>query len=264
MDIFLNELSLENQFNTIDEFKLSLNEFYLTLDAINNLSIQAHTYYSDNLWYQRAVNGELFSQSISKLSDKSLRTAFINILKNKLNSKSWTISRIHSDSDVYKCIKINVSNSSIAEIAERKNIDKLGKHLLVNFNRSKFSKAKLRVLRVSAFREFVHTASTVDEFGCWAVNNSIITPKYDATSTHPPRDFHTALSDSSKYKRTNNPVVQGRSVYQEISSGRFYYVDNQHCGQSAHIEVYDHLRNHLGKANLDAQLIPGTAENRTF
>ncbi len=264
MHIFINELSLDNQFLAMDDFKTSLREVYTILDAINAMNIEKHIFHSELLWCQSVMNGELFSQVFNKLPDKSLQTAFNNILKNKLNSKPWTATRVHQSTDSYKCRKVNVTDTGIAEVAERSYRDGRRKCLLINFSHSRFSSKKFRVLKEGAFRKFVDATSTCDDFGLWTINNGLATPRYDTTSVNPPRDYHSVLSDPIRFAKTNKPPVQGRAVYEELLTGKFYYVDNMHSGQSAHLEIYDSNSKHVGEATLDGRLIPGTTKNRTL
>ncbi|EKD24511.1 MAG: hypothetical protein ACD_80C00223G0001 [uncultured bacterium (gcode 4)] len=264
MYIYLNESTLENQFYAIDDFKDALREMYKILDALGSMEGEKHVFHSERLWYQPVMNHEIFSQIFNRLPDKSLYKAFVNIFRNKLNSKPWEAERTHLATDTFRCRKEDVTSRSIAEVAARSHSELDTKYLLVNFEPSRFSKSRLRVVKVGFFRTSVYGASTCDEFGAWTLKNGLSFPKYEATSLYSPRDFHTALSDVTRYIKTSMPPVHGRSVYREISSGRLYYVDSNHKGKSAHLEVFDHNCNHLGKATLDGQLIQGTAEDRTI
>lgn len=62
--------------------------------------------------------------------------------------------------------------------------------------------------------------------------------------------FHFSLSDATRFKKCPNiGPVQGASVYKEIATGYYWYMDNLH---RTHYEVFDSLgKKHLGEANLE-------------
>lgn len=82
---------------------------------------------------------------------------------------------------------------------------------------------------------------------------------YDASFTRPPTDAETSLSNEVRFVRTGRFERHGRrSVYREIATNHLYYVDNLHCGNAAHLEVFDAQEEHLGTASLDGVLNVGT------
>ncbi|NES24400.1 MAG: hypothetical protein F6K41_37210 [Symploca sp. SIO3E6] len=78
--------------------------------------------------------------------------------------------------------------------------------------------------------------------------------EYDQSSAVPPRDEQTILRDSRRFQKTTNRY-DGRAVYCEISTGRYWYVDNLHSGKAAHLEVFDKTgQQHLGEADLQGKI----------
>ena len=127
MEIFINELSLEGQFLTDIEFKESIKIFNSIFELINQNIKNKKTYKEDSNIYANyeAIKGSSFNASLNKLKDKSLKTAFINIVFNKSNPKEWRKERLHSTDDLFDYLTIendfeNVCDTSLAEVAERK------------------------------------------------------------------------------------------------------------------------------------------------
>ncbi|HAN93615.1 MAG TPA: hypothetical protein DCQ33_16250 [Nitrospira sp.] len=94
-----------------------------------------------------------------------------------------------------------------------------------------------------------------------------IPPEYDTAATTSPKDYETILGwDSERFVRVGRFERNGRrQVYREQATGRFFYVDNLHYGGGAHLEVFDPNEHHLGKADLQGNLIPSTrVQGRTI
>ncbi|NET59904.1 MAG: hypothetical protein F6K47_28270 [Symploca sp. SIO2E6] len=78
--------------------------------------------------------------------------------------------------------------------------------------------------------------------------------EYDQYSAVPPRDEQTILRDSQRFNKTTKRY-DGRVVYCEIATGRYWYVDNLHSGKAAHLEVFDKTgKQHLGEADLQGTI----------
>lgn len=78
-------------------------------------------------------------------------------------------------------------------------------------------------------------------------------PTYSDNSTYTPRDQQTILNDKKRFKKTSI-IFQGRNIYCEYSTGHYWYIDNFHPGQSAHFEVFDKQRKHIGEADLEGNI----------
>ena len=78
--------------------------------------------------------------------------------------------------------------------------------------------------------------------------------EYSFDSTKSPTDKQTILRDTTRFKKTANKC-QGRVIYLESNTERYWYVDNFHEGEAAHLEVFDKTgKNHLGEADLDGNI----------
>lgn len=71
--------------------------------------------------------------------------------------------------------------------------------------------------------------------------------------------FHFSLTDTTRFKKCSNiGPIQGASVYKEIATGYYWYMDNLH---RTHYEVFDSLgKKHLGEANLDGVINKNKAD----
>ena len=83
---------------------------------------------------------------------------------------------------------------------------------------------------------------------------------YDALIAHLRKQgaFRFNLEDANKFKRCQNFLVQGAKVYQELSTGRYWYLDNLHKN---HYEVFSSTKRHLGEADLDGNLDVSKADS---
>ncbi|MBD2482493.1 hypothetical protein H6G57_10755 [Planktothrix sp. FACHB-1365] len=77
--------------------------------------------------------------------------------------------------------------------------------------------------------------------------------EYDESSKDPPTDEQTILREEKRFEKTSS-YYQGRAMYREIDTGRYWYVDNLHCGKAAHLEVFNKAGHHLGEADLKGKI----------
>lgn len=64
--------------------------------------------------------------------------------------------------------------------------------------------------------------------------------------------FSFTLNDPNRFEKYNGiSPIQGASVYKELSTGYYWYIDMLHKN---HYEVFDHTGNHLGEADLNGIL----------
>jgi len=79
---------------------------------------------------------------------------------------------------------------------------------------------------------------------------------YDWASRTAPKDFQTILEkDVVRFARTARVERRGRRIFQEVQTGRFYYVDDAHFGPVAHMEVFSADGEHLGVANINTGIV---------
>ncbi len=258
MEIFINELSFHEQFYDRSEFKQAIKIFYSVFIELNRKKIEHALYWDENLFQiYKAIENEIFISSLNKIGDKSLRQALINILRNKLNVKDWKLEQLHSSDDWFEWNKDLVTDTSLAELAERKfrNRNLLG--LLINFPQSKFANLSVIVIIKNQDEENPINLDCVENKGSltewFETNLHLSSIEYDCTSTSPPTDTQTILRDTDRFEPTSM-FPQGRRVYREIETGYYWYVDNKHCGRGSHLEVFSSQGKHIGVADLDGNI----------
>jgi hypothetical protein len=105
----------------------------------------------------------------------------------------------------------------------------------------------------------VNCATDLHEFEQKLIALGLRPRRYARTSTDAPRDIETVLGwDRSRFQRSGQ-FAKRRFVYRETGSGYLWYVDEAHVGGSAHLEVFDGLGRHVGKADLNGNIIPHSA-----
>lgn len=151
-------------------------------------------------------------------------------------------------------ISVIHSENILKELVERKNAYNEQLFLLVNFNNSiENCREKLLVFKDSTTDStlpniFNHIDFVVDddEFETWVVTNN-------------PVGF--SLLNRNLFRKTAF-VQQGKAVYEEITSGNFWYLDNLH---KDHYEVFNHNRIHIATADFSGNLNQNSAvAGRTF
>ena len=76
---------------------------------------------------------------------------------------------------------------------------------------------------------------------------------YDELSNDPPRDEQTILRDKKRFEKTSSRY-DGRAIYREVATDRYWYVDNLHFGKSAHLEVFNKAKSHVGEADIKGNI----------
>ncbi len=260
MEIFVNELSLHEQFYNRSEFNKAVRIFYSVFAELNKKRVEHKLYWDeDPFQIYKALENEVFISSLNKIRDKSLRQALIGVLRNKLNVKDWKSERIHSPDDWYQCKEDLVTDTSMAELAERKlqNADLL--ELLINFPQSKYAVSSFVIIIKKQDDDQPIRLACIDDrvsLAEWLETNLHLSSfEYDNTSTSRPTDEQTILRDKNRFKPTSM-LHQGRKVYREAQTGHYWYVDNFHTGSAAHLEVFNLQGKHIGEADLDGNIDP--------
>ena len=182
---------------------------------------------------------------------------------NKLNVRDWQTNRKHSAEDVFFCLAEIVTDTSMAELAERKLQDAEMIGLLINFAQSKFhqltsvevAKNDLPSLRLDCVDDHHIVNKWLDE--------KLQTDRfdYDYSSNVTPTDLQTVLRDNQRFTATTY-FVDGRRVYKEVTTECYWYVDNLHYGRSAHLEVFTRNGLHLGESDLAGAVDPSKNDPR--
>ena len=252
MEFFINEISLEYPFFEIEDFRKAVKNFLSLFNYIKD-NIKDKKIYKDGQMITRfSTTGNYFLTNFNKLN-KDIRDAFRQIIFNKINPIDWRNEALHNIEDNYICPDINnlqVSNTSVAESAERKYRNSKSNQILINLAVSKFDitlNNKLYVLKNSDIKIILDFIKNISDF-----------EKIYHFEQEPLESF---LFDNTRFRKTNF-IVQGRCVYLEIKTSRLWYLDNKHRN---HFEVFTSSKNHLGEASLGGDIDTSKAvEGRIF
>lgn len=266
MEIFINEVSLEGQYLSNAEFSQAIQQF-ITLLTLVKKEINNSSVYKDSqtfLNYQ-AIKEQNFQQSLNNLRDKSQKLAFSNILFNKLNPIEWREQRMSNESDDFDCLMSDqsykdVKDTTLAEVTERQLQNQSRIYLVLNFAKSSFNCPHVGILGCCTITVIKNNDESnlikLDGIDHKTGLKNWIEVKlslYESSSTYTPRDQQTILSDQTRFRKTNK-TYHGRSIYREIKTGRYWYVDNFHEGLDAELEVFDAQGNHVGEADLKGNI----------
>ncbi len=145
MEIFINEMSLHAQYNDNSEFGLAVEEFISIVSEIKR-TIRNKSFYKDsNIVFDReAIINQNFLSSLGKIKDKFFQKAFKEIIFDTQEPIDWRTEQKHNSNDIFICELINdiVTNTSLAEVAERKIQNNEQIYVLINFINSVFSKSQ--------------------------------------------------------------------------------------------------------------------------
>jgi hypothetical protein len=144
MEIFINELSLHGQYPSQETFTKAVTKFVEVFSYIQD-KVKSNEMLKDELFItSKALKDETFQQSFERIKNRQLKDAFRGIIFNKLKPKNWQSERLHSPDDLYTAEKCShqetfVTETSVAEIAERKLQRPQKRFLLINFIESQFN-----------------------------------------------------------------------------------------------------------------------------
>jgi hypothetical protein len=249
MQIFINETSLNSQFNDTPGFNTSLLKFIAAIKRISEIANDKEIFKSDLMYYYSGVEGTYLETALK--ANHTLRTAFVQNLQ-LLNPKSWQKQQAHNNESSYEFSQFNYVGTSVAELAERKNHNGGMFGFLLNFSDSQFgSEAKIQILKDGNISIDIDCTVDNDSIEQWLIDNNFIDPNeiYDENSNIAPSDIQTVLRDNTIFEKTNYPRNNGRIVYRRIGTNELWAVDNsrRHASPKAHIEVFDEkTAKHLG------------------
>lgn len=264
MEIFVNECSLHEQLHERDEFILGFRKFFTILSLFNQRKAAYTLYQHENLFTMyRITETESLIASLNKLPDKALSQGIKSLLFNRLNVKDWQTSRKHSSEDVFLCLEEIVTDTSMAELAERKLQDTELIGVLINFAQSKFH----QLTSVEVAKNDLPSL-LIDCLDDHHIVNKWLDDKlqrerfdYDYASNVTPTDLQTILREHQRFTSTTY-FVDGRRVYKEVATECYWYVDNLHYGRAAHLEVFTRNGLHFGEADLAGAVDPSKSDPR--
>lgn len=239
MEIFINELSLHGQYPSQESFTQAVTQFVEVFSFIQG-KVQNQEMFKDELFItKQALTNEIFQQSFERIKNVQLKIAFRGIIFNKLNPKNWQNERLHSPETLYtseKCIAQDtlVTDTSVAEIAERKLQRPQKRYILINFIESQFNDCgNFEVSKEDECTIELDCIETKEALEKWF--NLVVIP------------LDIFLRNTERFIRTKFKQ-QGATVFQEKTTSYYWYLDNLHKDE---FEVFNSNKEHIGVANLE-------------
>lgn len=249
MQFFINELTLQEQYCNGQEFEDAIRRLLLTAKKIEEVD-NPKELLSDKtkLAGFKPVAGKFFHVSLNEV-DKDYRELFKKFIYE--TSDDWRKNQKHAITDSFMIGNNSVTDTSLAELAERKFIEGMPCALL-NFQGSTLAsqqvisviKNGLTTIVLDCIEDDLNLSGWISQHGINA---------YNFSSTVPPSDNQTVLRQARRFVRTHK-VEQGRTVYREKRTGYFWFVDHLHCGAGSHIEVFDQRGGHVGDSDLEGNI----------
>lgn len=228
--VYINEDSLQGQLcgNVSD----AVNNLLATVNALaSNQSVEVSVITSSTIFSKQVCAGTgLILAQLSK-ADHDLFMAFKGMLdKGTYWDKTKTV---QSSTSVYLYKKQSVKDTSVAEAREEAGAGR--DTLLVSVPGASYTGKRLDVEKDGVVVGVPHAVSTADVFDYLTGKGIVL--KYDRSKYLRLDDKQTVLADTGQFAETNHKV-QGRTVYERIGKGEYWYVDNFHKDGSVHLEVF--------------------------
>lgn len=231
MEILINEMSLEGQFGSVDEFiSDGLKPFILLLfqiDSSRDVLLKKYDFYDCKVTSTVTLH-QLFKGSYSRTCDEIRKAK--SQLSALLDKPYWQDSQKHKKPDDYQFNGTDIFDSSLAESCER---DKV----VMSFICTDYNTAKLYVNKNSFSIKIDNLFDQKVMFRLVRERGLVV-------------DF--SLTDTSRFKRTHLNI-HGKVVYKELKTNCFWHLDNLHRD---HYEVYNSEEAHIGTADLAGNVDP--------
>ena len=269
MEIFINEYSLTGQYYDKEEFETSLKTLDLIFRLINEIvkSENKQIFGDISIFVDyKAIQGSNFFAAF-KNSNPQIRKQFRENVFVISGAKNWDSEQVHSyedkffysssDEDVH-----NVSNTSIAEVTERKLQNPNNNYLLVNFINSIFCVGNFQHPDIRECFSIPIVKNNSEEFpvklDCLDNKFAIENWLREKQVLKDP-DLEDCLKDTARFEKTSI-ICQGKSVYREIATQNLWYLDNLH---RSHFEIFDPTgKRHIRLGNLDGSSRESTKKEK--
>jgi hypothetical protein len=228
--VYINEDSLQGQLcgNVSD----AVNNLLATVNALaSNQSVEVSVITSSTIFSKQVCAGTGLTLAQLSKADHDLFMAFKGMLdKGTYWDKTKTV---QSSTSVYLYKKQSVKDTSVAEAREEAGAGR--DTLLVSVPGASYTGKRLDVEKDGVVVGVPHAVSTADVFDYLTGKGIVL--KYDRSKYLRLDDKQTVLADTGQFAETNHKV-QGRTVYERIGKGEYWYVDNFHKDGSVHLEVF--------------------------
>lgn len=241
MQVFINESSLNLQYGNKYEFVESIKIFLKSIKIINEYTKEKQVFQIPLFFYSIGLKGTYLETALK--ADPNLNALFAQNLQ-QVNPKSWQSNQVHEADSSYEFLKQSYTNTSTAELTERKIQDQELLGILLNFDKSVFGNSEqIEIDKNKSTKTMIDCVITDDDIFQWLVKNKLVNPseKYDEKSRLVPLDFQTVLNDTKLFEITDYPKNKGRFVFRRIGFNELWVVDSssRHAGNKAHMEVFD-------------------------
>lgn len=229
MELLLNELSINGQFPTVQKFVEDgipplvsvLNE----VDKSTDLLYKKHDFYASMVTPHTNLHTVFIGHDSRKYD---VIRKFKSLLASLFENPYWEDNAKHSQDDTYNLNNVNISGTSIAEACER---DKV----IISFKSDSYNAKALSIEKVEEVI-LVDNLFDTGHYSDLAIARGLVIPF--------------SLTDPIRFARTNR-VNQGQTVFREVQTGFYWYLDNLH---KSHYEVFDAQEKHIGEADLEGNI----------
>jgi hypothetical protein len=269
MEIFINECSLTGQYYDREEFEISLKHltsvFYFINEKVKNENKQIFGDLQVFINYE-AIKGSNFFAAYNK-TNQQLKQQFLSNVFQRSGAKNWTSEQVHFHEDKFIYISPekdihDVSNTSLAEVTERTLQNPNNNYLLVNFINSIFCVENFQHPNIRECFSIPIVKNNSEEFpvklDCLDNKSAIENWLREKQILKDP-ELEDCLKDTTRFEKTSI-ICQGRSVYRELSTQYFWYLDNLH---RSHFEIFDPTgKHHIRVGDLEGNSRESTKKER--
>ncbi|MDK2082907.1 hypothetical protein PT502_03740 [Aliarcobacter butzleri] len=166
MEILINELSLDGQFNDEEEF---LDNFDSILKIVKLIELLNFSLLKEYMLFDRNITANFKLVDFSKSKNDRARKFKSFLLKLAQNPPFWNIDKKHNCSDVYQYSSKNICDTSLAESCERDKIILSFKHdefknLFCNVLKNQEPINLLNIININMFLDYLFKNG---EIGCF-------------------------------------------------------------------------------------------------
>ena len=228
--VYINEESLQGQLcgNVFE----AVNNLLAVINALSsNLSVEVSVLTSSAIFSKQVCAGTGLTLAQLSKTDHDLFLQFKGILD---KAKYWDKDKpAQNPMALYVYKKQNVNGTSVAEA--RESIESGTDTMVVSVPGTVYTGKVLDIKKDGAGKDVPHAMMTKDVFDY--LTSKGVALRYDRSKYLRVDDMQTILADSSQFAATQHKV-QGRTVYERIGEGEYWYVDNFHKDGSVHLEVF--------------------------
>lgn len=230
IDVYINEESLQGQLcgNVPD----AINNLLAVITTLaSNHSVEVSVITSSAIFSKQVCSGTGLTLAQLGRADRDLYMAFKRMLdKGKYWDKKAPVQRVDS---IYLYKNQCVNGTSVAEA--RESLEKGSEIMLVSIPGTSYIGKMLNIKKDGVGKDVPHAVTTTDVIDF--LEGKGVALKYDRSKFLRVDDMQTVLSNSNQFAKTKHKE-QGRTVYERIGKGEYWYVDNSHKDGSVHLEVF--------------------------